>query len=67
MAKELDNGNSIQIEDTVVLDASGDTDFEQVVKLTKVKLKVKKFIDLSVSIEVKIGVLACFVEHSKLY
>ena len=32
------NRNSIQIEDTVVLDASGETDFEQVVKLTKVKL-----------------------------
>ena len=65
MTKELDNGNSIQIEDTVVLDASGEIDFEQAVKLTKVKLKVKKFTDLSASVEVKIGVLACFVEHSK--
>ena len=65
MTKELDNGNSIQIEDTVVLDASGEIDFEQAVKLTKVKLKVKKFTDSSASVEVKIGVLACFVEHSK--
>ena len=65
--KELDNGNTIQIEDTVVLDTSGEIDFEQVVKLTKVKLKIKKFTDSSVDIEMKIGVLACFVEHSRYY
>ena len=30
MTKELDNGNLIQIEDIVVLDASGEIYFEQV-------------------------------------
>ena len=64
MTKELDNGNQIQIEDTVTLDASGQINFDQAVKLVSVKIKVKTFTDSSNNIEMKIGVLACFVEHS---
>ena len=65
MTKELDNGNQIQIEDTVTLDASGQINFDQAVKLVSVKIKVKTYTDSSDNIEMKIGVLACFVEHSR--
>ena len=64
LTKELDNGNTIQIEDTVVLDDSGEIDFAQAVKLVSVKLKMKTYTDSSSNIEIKIGILACFVEHS---
>ena len=64
MTKELDNGNQIQIEDIVTLDAKGEIDFEQAVKLVSVKIKVKTYTDSSQNTEIKIGVLACFVEHS---
>ena len=63
MTKELDNGNEIQIEDTVKMDAAGEIDFSQAVKLVSVKLKIKTFLDSSDNIEVKIGIFACFVEH----
>ena len=65
MTKELDNGNEIKIEDTVTLDATGEIDFSQAVKLVSVKLKIKTFIDSSANAEIKIGILACFVEHGK--
>ena len=65
MTKELDNGNEIQIEDTVTMDAAGEIDFSQAVKLVSVKIKIKRFIDSSDNIEVKIGIFACFVEHGK--
>ena len=65
MTKELDNGNQIQIEDTVTLDAAGEIVLEQAVKLVSVKIKVKTYTESSQNMEIKIGVLACFVEHSK--
>ena len=65
MTKELDNGNQIQIEDTLTLDASGQINFDQALKLVSVKIKVKTYTDSSDNIEMKIGVLACFVEHSR--
>ena len=65
MTKELDNGNQIQIEDTVTLDAAGEIVLQQAVKLVSVKIKVKTYTDSSQNMEIKIGVLACFVEHSK--
>ena len=65
MTKELDNGNNIQIEDTVVLDATGEINFSEAVKLTKVKIVIKSYTDSRVDVEVKIGILACFVEHSR--
>ena len=65
MTKELENGNEIQIEDVVKMDASGEIDFSQAVKLVSVKMKIKTFIDSSLSSEIKIGILACFEEHGK--
>ena len=47
MTKELDNGNQIQIEDTVTLDASGEIVFEKAVKLVSVMIKVKTYTDAS--------------------
>ena len=47
MTKELDNGNQIQIEDTVTLDASGEIVFEKAVKLVSAKIKVKTYTDYS--------------------
>ena len=60
MTKELDNGNQIQIEDTVALDERGEIVLEQAVKLVSVKIKVKTYTDSSQNMEIKIGVLACF-------
>ena len=65
MTKELDNGNQIQIEDTVTMDAAGEINFDQAVRLVLVKIKVKTYTDSSNDVEMKIGVLACFVEHSR--
>ena len=65
LTKELDNGNQIQIEDTVTLDEVGEINFDQAVKLVLVKIKVKTYTDSSNNIEMKIGVLACMVEHSR--
>lgn len=65
MTKKLDNGNDIQIEDTVVLDDSGEINLDQAVKLSEVNLKMNKFTDDSTDIEVKIGVFACFVAHGR--
>ena len=65
MTKELDNGNQIQIEDTVTMDAAGEINFDQAVRLVLVKIKVKTYTDSSNNVEMKIGVLACFVEHSR--
>ena len=47
MSKELDNGNQIQIEDTVTLDGVGEIVFEKAVKLVSVKIKVKTYTDYS--------------------
>lgn len=63
MTKELDNGNNIQIEDTVVLEPMGEINLSQVIKVKKIKLKIKTYIDAAINVEVKIGILACFVEH----
>ena len=65
MTKELDNGNNIQIEDTMVLDSTGEINLSDVIKVSKVKITIKTYIDASTDVEVKIGILACFVEHSK--
>ena len=65
MTKELENGNKIQIEDVKTMDASGEIDFPQAVKLVSVKIKIKTFIDSTENIQIKIGILACFVEHGK--
>ena len=47
MTKELDNGNQIQIEDTVTLDATGEIVLEQAVKLVSVKIRDKTYTDSS--------------------
>ena len=65
LTKQLDNGNNIQIEDTVVLDPTGEISLSEVIKVSKVKITIKTYVDASTDVEVKIGILACFVEHSK--
>ncbi len=61
MAKKLDNGNQIQIEDTVQLDESGEIDFSQAVQLLSITIRVKVVLDPTVNIEVKVGIYGCFV------
>ena len=67
LTKQLDNGNNIQIEDTVVLNTPGEINFSQALKLEKVKIKIKTYTDTALDVEVKIGILACFIEHSRYF
>ena len=50
LTKQLDNGNNIQIEDTVVLNATGEINFSQALKLEKVKIKIKTYTDTALDV-----------------
>ena len=48
----------------MTLDERGEIVLEQAVKLVSVKIEVKTYTYSSQNMEIKISVLACFVEHS---
>ncbi len=65
MTKVLDNGNEIQIQDTVQLDESGEINFQQALRVISLTIRITAVTDPGVEIEVKVAVYGCFVEQSE--
>ena len=63
--KVLDNGNKIEFIDKFTLDVTGEISFQQPVRLSQVKVSFISVFNETTDIEVKLGIVACFVEHSK--
>lgn len=63
ISKQLNNGNVVQIADTVHLNESGEVEFLQPVKIISITLRITVVPDFSVDIQIKVGILACMVER----
>ena len=63
--KVLDNGNKIEFSDKITLDITGEIKFQRPIRLSQLKVSFSKVFDETKDIEVKVGIVACFVDHSK--